>query len=182
MHRFIVLGIALSALATTGLPAAAQPAACDIAQWQQCPDAMRVEPTTSEELGVGALRYVSNQIIDLSDYKTAQFLQTEVPAHASTQEWHAHEFDAIIVPITGKWRFWWLNRDTGERKNLVFDGAERAYLLIPHGVPHFVDQRASDTGSAVVEYLLSKEVWTADDFLTHREHIDQPFPPVLPFE
>jgi quercetin dioxygenase-like cupin family protein len=182
MHRFVVFGLALFAMATTGLLAAGQPAACDIAQWQQCPDAMRVEPTTSEELGVGALRYVSNQIIDLSDYKTAQFLQTEVPPHASTQEWHAHEFDAIIVPVKGKWRFWWLNRDTGEQKNLVFNGAQRAYLLIPHGVPHFVDQRASDTESAVVEYLLSKEVWTAEDFLAHREHIDQPFPPVLPFE
>jgi len=120
--------------------------------------------------------------VDLSDYRTAQYLQTEVPAGTSTPEWHTHEFDAIITPVEGKSHFWWLNRDTGERKSILFDAARRTYLLIPEGVPHFVDRRAAETDARVVELMLSKEVWTADDFIAHRNHVDEPFPPILPLE
>jgi hypothetical protein len=84
--------------------------------------------------------------------------------------------------MEGKVRFWWLNRETGERKSIVIDAARRAYQLIPAGVPHFVDLRGATTDALVAEFLLSKEVWTAEDFVTHREHIDESFPPELPLE
>lgn len=131
------------------------------------------------ETGESGVRVVT---VDLSDYRTAQYLQTRVPAGTSTDEWHAHEFDAIVTPIEGKSRVWWMNRDTGERKSLVFDAARHAYLLIPEGVSHFIDQRAAETDARVVEFMLSKEVWTAEDFVTHRDHVDEPFPPILPLE
>ena len=143
---------------------------------------MLVDPIKAGESGVGALRFFSNQIVNVSAYKTVQYLQTEVPAGTSTPEWHAHEFDAIITPVAGKSRFWWLNRDTGERKSIVFDAERKAYLLIPEGVPHFVDQRSAEQNAFVVEFLMSKEVWTSEDFLAHREHVDEPFPPILPLE
>jgi uncharacterized RmlC-like cupin family protein len=181
MAQPILPGFALGILAFVCLPAAAQPS-CDLAAWQACPDAMLVAPIEPGESEVGALRFFSDMIVDLSDYRTAQYLQTRVPAGTSTKEWHAHQFDAIITPVEGKSRFWWLNRDTGERKNVVFDADRRAYLLIPEGVPHFVDQRAADVDALVVEFLLAKDVWTAEDFVAHREHVDEPFPPVMPLE
>ncbi len=182
MKTVNALVLAASFVAYATLPAAGQSGGCELATWQSCPDTMLVEPVDAGDSGVGALQFFSNQIIDLTDYRTAQYLQTRVPAGTSTQEWHAHEFDAIITPIEGKVRFWWLNRETGERKSIVIDAARRAYQLIPEGVPHFVDLRGATTDALVVEFLLSKEVWTAEDFLSHREHVEEPFPPELPLE
>lgn len=183
MPRPAALAIAAVLISTFAAPTWGQSSTgCELANWQSCPDAMLVDPIDAGESGVGALQFFSNQIVDLSDYRTAQYLQTKVPAGTSTRGWHAHEFDAIITPIRGKSRFWWLNRDTGEKKSLVFDAARHGYLLIPEGVPHFVDQRAAETEALVVEFLLSREAWTAEDFLSRRKHVDEPVPPILPLE
>jgi len=181
MLRLAFLGIAVGLLVSASQSALAQ-SSCALASWQTCPDAMLVDPIEPGDSDVGALRFFSDMIVDLSEYRTAQYLQTRVPAGTSTQEWHAHQFDAIITPVEGESRFWWLNRDTGERKSVVFAAVRRAYLLIPEGVPHFVDQRAADADALVVEFLLSKEDWTAEDFVTHRDHVDEPFPPELPLD
>ena len=125
---------------------------------------------------------LSSQIIDLSAYKTAQLVQARIAAGTSTEEWHAHQFDAIIVPAVGAVRVWWLNRDSGERKTLVLDAESRDYLLLPRGVPHFVDLRAAKTEQFITEFLLSTETWTAEDFVKRRIHVDEPFPPVLPLD
>lgn len=162
-------------------PASAQtPADCQLATWQSCPEIMIVEAIDPDPSGVGSFHFLSNQIVDISRYGTAQFLQTLVPPGTATKEWHSQEFDDIFVMLDGNSRVWWSNRDTGEKKSVVFDATRHAYQLIPRGVPHFIDQRAADRQVIGIEFLLSdEEGWTAQDFITHRVHVDEPFPLVL---
>lgn len=183
MTRSTILAVAIVLTAAAPLAAAAQSSgACEIATWQSCPEVMIVDAVDPGPSGVGKFHFLSDQIIDISDYKTAQFEQDLVPPGTSTEEWHYHEFDAIVVLLEGKSRFWWINKETGEKKSIVADATKHAYQLIPRGVPHFVDLRAADKRVISIEFLLSEEAWTAKDFITHRVHVDEPFPPVLSLE
>jgi uncharacterized RmlC-like cupin family protein len=183
MTRPTTLALAFFLAATVPLQAFAQSSApCQIATWQSCPDVMIVDAVDPGPSGVGKFHFLSDQIVDISNYKTAQFEQDLVPPGTSTEEWHYHEFDAIVLLLEGKSRFWWINKDTGEKKSIAFDAAKHAYQLIPRGVPHFVDLRAADKRAISIEFLLSEEVWTKEDFLTHRVHVDEPLPPILPLK
>lgn len=168
----LILGVA---------PAAAE-TECTLETWKTCPYVMFVEPAQPEALGLAAFVARADQIIDVSSYKTTQFLITEVPAGTTTKDWHYHEFDAVIAPVAGKARVWWIDRVTGEKGSEVLDRASYAYILIPQGVSHFVDLRGSDTSATVVEFLMSEGDWTREDFLNERVHIDEPVPPEIPFD
>jgi len=183
MTRSTILKLALFLAATVSLPASSQPSdKCKIATWQSCPEIMLVDAIDPGPSGVGSFHFFSNQLIDLSNYRTAQFLQTFAPARGSTDEWHYHQFDDLVVLAEGKARVWWINRDTGEKKSAVVDANMHVTQLIPRGVPHFIDLRAADKPAIALEFLLSENVWTAKDFLTHRVHVDAPIPPILPLE
>jgi len=183
MTRSTILKLGVFLAAFVSLPASGQPSdQCKIATWQSCPEIMLVDAINSGPSGVGSFQFLSNQLIDLSKYRTAQFLQTLLPAGGSTDEWHYHQFDDLVVLVEGKVRVWWINRETGEKKSAVIDANMHVTQLIPRGVPHFIDLRAADKPAIALEFLLSDDVWTAKDFLTHRDHVEEPFPPILPLK
>lgn len=179
MPRLTIVGFAIGLVVSTGLPAAGQPETCALDDWQACPDVMLVDPANPGDASVGGLRFISNLVVHLSDYQTAQYLQTEVPAGASTEEWQVHNYDNILTPVTGKSRLWWLNRDTRKRESVVVDPTRHSYLLIPAGVPHFLDRRTAKTDALVVEFLLSREPEAPAD---QGGNVDEPLPPAQPLE
>lgn len=155
---------------------------CKIETWQDCPDLMFIEPTEAKQFGVGDLRKISSLLIDSEKYKTIEFAQLDIPPGGTIAHWHYHEFDVVAVPIQGTLRFWWMNKDTGDLKNVLWDSDRRAYVLMPRGVPHFPETRGAPSNTLVVEFLMStEEGWTAEDFVEHRIDVDAPIPPALPF-
>ncbi|MEM1129123.1 MAG: hypothetical protein AAGH83_01235 [Pseudomonadota bacterium] len=166
-----------------GLPVAALgDEACQIATWQDCPDLMFIEPTEATEFGVGDLRKISTLLIDAERYKSIEFAQLDIPPGGTIAHWHYHEFDVVALPIQGSLRFWWMNRDTGELKNVLWDSDRRVYVLMPAGVPHFPETRGAATNTLVAEFLMSSEAgWTSEDFVAHRIDVDAPIPPEIPF-
>ena len=179
--RQTLISLAAGCLAAISASVSVAESACTLDDWQNCPEVMLVNPEKPTKEGIGEFRLLSNQITDVTDYKTMQLLQVMVPAGTSA-EWHSHQFDSIVVPTQGLARIWFINRQTGERKNLVFGSDKLQYLLVPQGVPHFVDLRSVVNANVVIEVLISKEVWSPEDFLARTTKLDEPLPPNLPFD
>lgn len=178
--RQLLMVFAIGCLVAVNAPAIAK-SDCVLNDWQNCPEVMLISPEAPTKEGIGEFRLLSNQITDVTDYKTLQLLQVLVPAGTSA-EWHSHQFDSVVIPTQSAARFWFINRQTGEKKNLVLSSEKLQYLLVPAGVPHFVDLRSVVNASIVTEILISKEEWSAEDFLARTIKIDEPIPPILPFE
>lgn len=163
--------------------AAAAEDSCTLETWRDCPDPLFVDPSSPRDLGLGKFRVVFDLIEDVTPHQSLQFVRVQIPAGSAPPGWHWHDYDAIVLPLEGRARFWWIDKASGEPESRLVDSAGEGFMLIPRGLAHFPDLRAVSDDVQVVEILLSTEPgWTAEDFLSHRVPVEKPIPEALPLD